>query len=407
MSSKTIKASDLKSFAVNVVKEELQKAQLREATDFFAPIKLRSGRIDFIKPKDMGYKRATAPKGQKQFVFKKTIEAGYKDFSDWLLTKFPNRFPEEVKAAYQSNPMALLNWINQNPTGGMSPFQLRHMWAQMPSIRHGLQSVPKDKVIDPTSGKEVNAPEEEEDSEEDIENAKNFELVKNLAKQVRDAKESGEEIPGEEEEEIDPKTGRKNQGGEVTYASLRQDLGGVSTPTVRNVQTAGMNKMKSIVGYEPDEEISSQDLKTIFSDKTKLIGDETWQTKIEDAADKYVQILQAADGDIDEFYAALVGAQIISQDEIPLIRPQEEKALFHLLELAKEGNVSEAEDLVLQDLMKSVEDQTPIVLKSFQNVVSKVFHQKVGDDGQPKKKGGRPPGSKNKPKVKTGANVQL
>jgi hypothetical protein len=397
MSSKTIKASELKSFAQTVVKEELEKAKLREATDFFAPIKLRSGRIDFIKPKDMSYKNASAPKGQKQFVFKKTIEAGYKDFSDWLLQKFPNRFPEEVKTAYQTDPMALLNWINQNPTGGMSPFQLRHMWAQMPAIKHGLQAIPKDKMIDPVTGKEVNAPDEDED---DIENAKNFEMVKNLAKQVRDINASGEGIPG--------KTGRKNQTGEATFDSLTQDLGGVTVPTVKNIQTSGFNKIKGIAGYEPEEEISGQDMHTMFHDRTtKMIGDQTWQTKIEDAADKYVQILQAANGDIDEFYAALVGARVISGDEISMLRPQEEKAVLHLLDLAKEGNVSEAEDLVLQDLMKSIEDETPIILRSFQNVVAKVFHDKTGDDGKPVKKGGRPPGSKNKPKVKNDANVQL
>jgi hypothetical protein len=90
-----------------------------------------------------------------------------------------------------------------------------------------------------------------------------------------------------------------------------------------------------------------------------------------------------------------------------MLRPQEEKAVLHLLDLAKEGNVSEAEDLVLQDLMKSIEDETPIILRSFQNVVAKVFHDKTGDDGKPVKKGGRPPGSKNKPKVKNDANVQL
>ena len=73
---------------------------------------------------------------------------------------------------------------------------------------------------------------------------------------------------------------------------------------------------------------------------------------------------------------------------------------MHLMDLASQGNVAEAEDLVLQDLMSSIEDNKPIVLRSFQNTLSRLAN--------PTTKRGRPAGAKNKPKAgEVGDDVEL
>lgn len=340
----------IKAFARRVVKEEITRLQEGQKADFFAPVKMRNGDIDYIKPRG----------GAKRVSLKTNMENGYVDFSNWVISKFGSRFPKEVVEAAKKNPVTILNWINQNPTGGMSPFQLRNMWKQMPALKKAFGD-----AYDSGEAKEAEKSEETEVADTE----KDFNQVKALAVKVK-----------------------KNLTGEVSQGSLRQDLGGVTTTTVDNIETAGINKIKAMVGYEPNESIDAEDMKDLLSHKSNLIGDARWEEVTTDAVDKYVQLLQAAQGDMDAFYDALASQQIISKQEIPMLVPQERKAVIHLMDLAMNGDVSEAEDLVLQDLMSSIQDNKPIVLRSFQNTLARIAN--------PTTRRGRPAGSlgkKNKP----------
>lgn len=359
--------NSIQEFARKVVKEEL--ARLSEGHDFFLPIQTKGGKLDYIRPKKP-QKMAPMPKGQKadeeqkQKMLQANITQGYIDFSNWLVKRFASRFPPEVLEVAKKNPVAVLDWINKNPNSpGMSPFQLRQMWKAMGSIAKPLDKIPTDQ---------------EEESNPDAENVQDFQAVKQLAAKVKKNL-----VPGED-----------------SLEKIGDELG-VTYQTAANLQNSAIGKVKGYMGYEKDEPIEPEDAKDMFTHARNFISDNQWEDYTTDAVDKYVQLLQAANGDIQAFYDALASQQIISKDEIPMLAKQESKALVHLMDLASQGNVSEAEDLVLQDLMTAIKDNKPIVLRSFQNTLARIVNPNVG-------KRGRPAGSKNKAKTpESGEDVEL
>ena len=104
-------------------------------------------------------------------------------------------------------------------------------------------------------------------------------------------------------------------------------------------------------------------------------------------------------GNLDAFYKTLVSAGVIDADSLGVIRPYEEHAVKYLADLAVKGNVSQAEEFLINDLEDSTEeykydyasdmDKNPEMVqndrgqavspdqnrgKSFQNLFSKLFH---------------------------------
>ena len=352
----TIKLSELTK---KIVKEEVTKilseADSGKERDFFKPfIDQTTKKLRMIRPKGGG--SVKGPDGKVDQLA--TMKKGYEDFAKWILSKFPNKVPESVKNS--GNLMDVLDYLNKHPdTPGMSPFQLRKMWENIPSINAGMGKIEKflAKERDPS----LASPEDEvndSDEEAELENSS-----------IEDLQKASKEVRG------------KYQTGDINLKDIGKEIGDITPTAVNQMQDKALEKIKPFGSPESDNDVFERGFE---------VDDEAWENAKIDAVDKYVQLLQASGGDWDAFYAALKSQNIIAKSDIDILKAKEIPALETIMDYIREGETGVAEEIILTDLDDAVKENKPIVLRSFQNVLSAVFN--------PPAKKGRPAGAKGKAK---------
>lgn len=355
----TIKLSELTK---KIVKEEVTKilteAEATKEHDFFKPfIDQTTRKLRMIRPK--GGVSVKGADGKVDQIA--TMKKGYEDFAKWAMSKFPNKFPEKIRNS--GNPMDALDWMNKHPEGpGMTPFQLRKMWENIPSINAGMGKIEKflAKEKDPSLGStedEVN----DSDEESELENGSSIEDLQKASKEVRG----------------------KYQTGDVNLKDIGAELGDITPTAVNQMQDKALAKIKPFGSPEADNDVFERGFE---------VDDEAWEDAKIDAVDKYVQLLQASGGDWDAFYSALKSQNLIAKSDIDILKAKEIPALETIMDYIREGETGVAEEIILTDLEDAVKENKPIVLRSFQNVLSAVFN--------PPAKKGRPAGAKGKAKAK-------
>lgn len=117
--------------------------------------------------------------------------------------------------------------------------------------------------------------------------------------------------------------GPVNASGEKTLKDISSELGGLSIPMVRNIEIAGLEKLKKLLGgknfLNMDEEELDELLKTV--DETRA------QTSV-----TFAKSLKDAGGDIRKFLQGLVAKNILTAVDVKLLKPKEIEMLVFLMD---------------------------------------------------------------------------
>jgi len=148
----------------------------------------------------------------------------------------------------------------------------------------------------------------------------------------------------------------KNRTGDVSLKNIGSQVGGVTAAMVNKIEGDGLSKLQSLLGGKNPRDFTEEDEKAL---EKKFAEAETT------AAERYSDMLTAANGNVGKFLMSLTKAQILSDNEASQITDNEIETLMTLAKMPKER--------VMQILRKDLNSPSGNVVKTFQSMYSKTI----------------------------------
>lgn len=154
--------------------------------------------------------------------------------------------------------------------------------------------------------------------------------------------------------------------GDKSLKDIGTALGGLSAPMIQNIERAGLDKLRKILGGKNPLSMDEDELDELLKNV-----EETRRA----VAVEFANELKGAGGDIKKFIAGLVKRNVLTPNDVQLMQPREVEMLVYLMDKPADQ---------VAEYLRGDAKKTENKIKSFQSAVARKLSP-VGQRGRPRK----------------------